>query len=575
MARVMIDGRRFSRFNEVPAYLRECGACLVLVIAAIAMLTAQFIATFLAPEDMLNPAFGTAWAPYSDALKPWLHGGLSFLFELPPPDYLYRPTIGVFWSAILAATGRVEMIPIFFSLWLLVFIVGAYLLARDSALRNTLVLWLCVSTFCFWDTWYTLYIATTNVDLAAFVLTVSGVILLLLGPNDSKGATWELLAGSLCLGIAAAIRGPMMIAGILIILVRVFLIAGVSSRLLLLSAFAFVGPIAFDIVLQRHYGVVNNGEVAFFCAYFDPTHGWTPACHTEYLARRPSKAEMLQGYLGFISSRSGLHHLLSSLYWRVSRDLSVLQSSEVLALITAMGLLGSRTKMSFFAEQPFDRASSSTPYSRLTHWTQGPGSPLLKAVLVAGSLLFLRKFAGAHEWSGLAWLALVIAAALSLRLWNSLLCLGGYIAGTAFLVLIGLTQDRLQNTFAFTLCLGVGLLIMETRPHRVRESKGNNRATRVFAGAVLALVAFLYLGNYLAPSTLRSTYQRDIHARRAAIKVSDDRTVNRSLYFTGDRVLVYVEHDSLPIGAVRVYRKLANEGNVYNTSFLQPNAFVE
>jgi hypothetical protein len=284
---------------------------------------------------------------------------------------------------------------------------------------------------------------------------------------------------------------------------------------------------------------------------------------------------VLQGYLGFISSGTGLHHLLASLGERVSRDLSAFQKPAVLMLITAMGLLGSRTKMSCFAELPVDGASSSTPSQPLTHWTQRPPSPLLKAALVAGSLLFLHPFAAAHAWIGVVWLALVIAAAFSLRIWRSLLCLGGYIAGTAFLVLIGLPQDRLQNTFAFTLCLGVGLLIMETRPHRVRNPINPNSATRVFSGAVVGLVAFLYLGNYLAPSALRSTYQRDVHARRAAIKISDDRTMNRSLYFTGDRLMVYLKHDSLPIGAVRVYRKFAIEGNVANASFLQPNAFVE
>jgi len=544
------------------------------VIAAIALLTAQFMATFLAPEDMLNPNLGTAWAPYSDALGPWLLGGLSFLFELPPPYYLYRPTVGVFWSAILAATGRVEMIPIFFSLWLLAFVVGAYLLARDSALRNALVLWLCVSALTFWNTWYPLNIATTAIDMPAFVLTVSGVILLLLVPRDSRDASWELLAGSLCLGVAAAIRGPMMMAGPFMILMCACVIARVSSKLLLLSAFAFVGPIALDIALQRHYGLVSNGVIGLFCVHFDPSHSWTPACSTEFLARRPSKMEVLQGYLGFISSDTGLRHLISSLYWRVSQDLSVLQTSKVLALITAMGLLGSRTNTSFFAEQPVDGASS-TPYSRLANWTQRPSSPLLMAALVAGSLWFVRKFAGAHEWSGLAWLALVVATALSLRLWNSLLCLGGYIAGTVFLVLIGLPMERLQNTFSFTLCLGIGLLIMDTRSRRVWKPIYHGSVTRVFAGAVLGLVAFLYLGNYLVPSALRSTYQKDVHARRAAIKISDDRMMNRSLYFTGNRSFVYIEHDLLPIGAVRLYRKLAMEGNVNNPSFLQPNAFVE
>jgi hypothetical protein len=568
----VIEQRRFIPFTEGRAYLQEHGAWLVIGLAAVAILTAQFIATFLAPEDMLAPNFGTAWAPYSDALGPWLEGGLSFLFDLPPKDYLYRPTIGVFWGALLAVTGRVQMIPIFFSVWLLVFVVGAYLLARDSALRNALVLWLCVGALAFWDTWHTLNIATTNVDLAAFVLTVSGLILLLLGPTESRAANWELVAGCLCLGVAAAIRGPMMVAGLFIIFVRVFPITRVRSSLLALSALAFVGPIGLDIALQDHYGVINNGLVGIFCVYSDPSHAWTPACHTEYLARMPSKLDVLHGYLVFVSSGIGLDRMFSSLLWRISRDLSVFQPSAVLATIMAMGLLASRMNTSTFAGKSVHGPSSSPPYRPLIDWVHD--SPLIRAALVTMSLLFLRSLPATHAW-GLPWLALAIIAALSLRLWRPVLCLGGYMAGTSFLVLIGLNSDRLQGTFSFMLYLGVGLLIMETQLRRGWKSNDNSFATRAFAGAILGLVALLYLGNYLIPSGLRSTYQRDVHARRAAIKISDDRIMNRSLYFTGDRALVYVEHDSLPIGGVRAYRKFVMEGNVGNSSFLRPNAFVD
>ena len=63
-------------------WLRRNAAWLAIAVAALAALTMAFLAVFRAPENMAAPVFGTAWAPYSDALGPWRDGGLSFLLGL-------------------------------------------------------------------------------------------------------------------------------------------------------------------------------------------------------------------------------------------------------------------------------------------------------------------------------------------------------------------------------------------------------------------------------------------------------------------------------------------------------------
>jgi hypothetical protein len=65
-----------------------------------------------------------------------------------------------------------------------------------------------------------------------------------------------------------------------------------------------------------------------------------------------------------------------------------------------------------------------------------------------------------------------------------------------------------------------------------------------------------------------------VDGRNAALKISDDRTLDRSLYFTGGHVPVYTRSDSLPIGAVRRDATLADARRFANDSFMKPNAFV-
>lgn len=122
-------------------------------IAAFAALLWQVAVVFATPDSPSAPTFGSAGAPYSDALGPWLVGGLAFLFDQAIPTYLYRPSIGLFWSSILGSLGRVDMIPVFFVAWLFIVLLGTVSLARDQALRNALIIWLTLSAVCFAQTW--------------------------------------------------------------------------------------------------------------------------------------------------------------------------------------------------------------------------------------------------------------------------------------------------------------------------------------------------------------------------------------------------------------------------------------
>ncbi|HZP85909.1 MAG TPA: hypothetical protein VFB54_03755 [Burkholderiales bacterium] len=536
----------------------SAGVCIV-------MLAMEFVRVFRAGENMAAPAFGTAAAPYSDALGPWLEGGLTLLFGLPPPTYLYRPTIGVFWSAILAATGRVDAIPTFFCAWFFALVIAVLVIARrDSALVHATLAWLAISVLAFAQTLQTLYIATTNVDLAAFVFTASGVLLLVARCGERTGLNLVLLSAAACLGIAAAIRGPMLIAGPVIIALHILVGRDHRTVKSVAAALAFATPVVVDVVLQRHFGVVNNGILALYCVYSDPAHTWTAACHQAYLVQHPSAAGVLRDYIAFAGSSLGMTHLLAAAANRAMRDLQLMQQLAAIGILLGVCALHALAR----------RRTDDTPPTRES--ARSAALPL-RFVVVTATLMLARYLQADHFTSDLAWLIAGTLSAAWLRLWRALICLLSYLLAMAFLCLMGMQGgDRLVATFSFTLYVGVALLVLDRPPSpALATPPAGTRSWQAVAVVLIAAMAFLYLGNHILPSELRTRYRNDVEAKPGvALKISDDPRIDRSLYYTGHRQIIYTRHDDLPVGSIRRYRQLLN-GESANGSFVKPNALLD
>lgn len=534
-------------------WLRRDAAWIAAGAAALAALAYAFVTVFGTPENMAAPTFGTAWAPYSDSLGPWLEGGLSFLFGYAPPAYLYRPTIGVFWASILGTTGRIEMIPMLFAGWLLTMLAAAVLMAEDRRVRNAVVVGMALVALGFAQTWHLLYISSTNVDLPALAVTSTGLLLLLWGRGS--GAHAALLVGCACLGIAAAIRGPMMLAGIVIIAARVLLVERTSGKVIAAGIALFLLPLAVEMGLQRHLGTINNGLMAIYCFYSDPAHAWTPDCNTAFLARKPGGAQILVEYVQYLLTLEGASGVGGGLKWRVARDLAPATQAAALAVLLAAGALAS------WSEKGFARAA-------------GP-SPFLRAIALVGALAALRWFGGSY--SAIALVLVALAAAAAFRLWATAMCLAGYLAATLYLCLLGLHGgDRLQHTFSFALYVGLGLLLMETaHPALPRAGRALGAMRQAIPAAAALAIVFLYLGNSVLPSSMRQTYESEVRGRAdVAIKLGEDARIDRSLYYTGQRALFYTADDVLAVGCVRKFGKLASD-RTGNVSFVQPNAFAD
>jgi hypothetical protein len=533
------------RFPKVEGFLiavaRYFGAAwLVLGLGAVAFLVNFFLVAFATPENIQAPTFGTAWAPYSDALGPWFEGGLSFLLRLPPPDYLYRPTVGLFWASVLAGSGgRPESIPIFFAGCLILLALGSVILSRDRE-RAILAVALTLCALSFAQTWGHLYISSTAVDMPSMLITLCGAVLLLFG-----GPGRAILAGSLCLGLAGAIRGPMLLAGPIMIGIRLIAISPPRRRIAIIAAGAFLLPIVIDVLLQKWLGLTNNGMALLYCVASDAARTWTPDCHRSFLHSQADAAHSIYAWLQFVTSAPGRTWLFDSFLHRVSQDMQPLYAPATLWILSGAALLGALTR---------PRAGQ-----------------LLVAFIGVGGLLLASHFN--LPKAGIAWIVLVLAVGGAARQWRAVCSMSGYVAGTLFLCSVGLPDHRLQHTFSFLLFLASASVALE--PGFRDNACSGLRHSSALSGIVIGLIVFLYIGSFLLPSRLRDVYREQVHMQpRVALKLSDDARIDRSLYYLGSREFVYTRSDAAERGTVRAYRALSNS-QLANESFVQPNAFLD
>jgi hypothetical protein len=166
---------------------------------------------------------------------------------------------------------------------------------------------------------------------------------------------------------------------------------------------------------------------------------------------------------------------------------------------------------------------------------------------------------------------LALLAALRCR-WIEFGLIAGYLAGVIFMVVLGIwAYDRISGTFSFLIYLSAILLLL---PHFSPAIPQNLRSLRLLSVGTLAVIVTLYTAVFWWPATLPNTFAKDVQSRLAAMKLSDDAVLDRSLYINGDRNLFYTPADGVPIGSVRPYRGLRYPDRFWNDSFLKPNEFV-
>lgn len=495
--------------------------------------------------------FGTARVPVSDALEPWLHGTLSYYFHHEPTPILYRPTVGLIFSSLLSSFGSLHLdwIPAFFACFLLATLI-LYFWSTPPALAAPVVLLLVFSALEFGKVVAHLNVGTLHVDFPSFVLTLCGLLFLILAFSRHPVSLAAASVAFLLLGMAAAIRGPLMLGGPVLLLGALFLLYRSAQRrgiLLLCACFFF--PLIVDWTIQKSCGLVNNGLIACFSFYSDPQHMWTARANTAYESLKPLPSEVMSRYVAFVSSPEGLKIVARNFFNQLHSDASLLVAPRnyvvvLLALVCLPIMAGGwSTQRSGKNEAP---PRHSVPFKGML--ITRVVVPCLFLLLIA-----LSPWAGGLLAGGLvAWM---IITSIWLRLHYAAACLLTYSLSLLFLSLLGFAWlPRISLTTSFCLPLGLYFFLLQNPAGGVEPQPTRPLFTSSIAAAGILL--WLYGANFLIPTPVKRIFHEKVDGRSAAIKISDGPESDRSLYYTGDRQLLYTLADPSPLGTVREYRRI-------------------
>ena len=402
----------------------------------------------------------------------------------------------------------------------------------------------------------------SNARLPAFVFTLAGLVFVLYGLRGSRA--FPLCVGVFSLGIAAAIRGAMLPAGLSILGFWYWKHPRGSALVIASALVSFAIPIALDDAFQHIFHTMNNAPVALYCAATDPTHFWTPECQLRFQRRAITDAQTLEIYLRFILFTQSLMDFTTGLGERIRYDLSSLGGPPffgTLLLALAYRLRSMSENSSDFPAVPWIKRAKAD-------------------LVVICSLLFLNI--------PLIDLALLIALCCFVALrrdFISLVCLSVYVSGLFMMTLFGATlvnginTDRAISTFSFALPLGLLVAVMAVDTDRSFFALKIPKIFRQIPSAIsgFAFVA-LYLGVWFLPFSWRSRYFSEDHTNNVALKIFDDPAVDRSGYYLLRKTIygtmrpypVYTVRDDFAIGTTRRFESLATDA-VENETFRRPN----
>ncbi len=386
---------------------------------------------------------------------------------------LYRPTVGLLFSSLLSSFGSLHLdwIPVFFACFLLATLT-LYFWSAPPVLAAPVVLLLVFSALEFGKVVAPLNVGTLQVDFPSFVLTLSGLLFLILAFSRQPVSLAAASVAFLLLGMAAAIRGPLMLGGPVLLLGALFLLyRSAQTRGILLLGACFFFPLVVDWTIQKSNGLVNNGLVACFSFYSDPQHTWTSAANAAYESLKPLPSEVLARYAAFVSSPEGLKVVSRYFFHQLHSDAALLVASRnyvvVLLALICLPIMpcGWCTRRSGENETP-PSAGRRVAFRRM----------LITRVVVPCLLLFLIALipsaAGLLAAGLVSWM---IITSIWLRLHYATACLLTYVLSLLFLSLLGFAWLP-RISLATSFCLPLGLYFFLLQNPAVRGSAADTTA---------------------------------------------------------------------------------------------------
>ncbi len=505
--------------------------------------------------------YGTALAPHSDALTSWLHGTLGFYFYGTSHNtLLLRPSIAVLYSGILTLTGLdgggwLGAIPMVFAALYGLALVAAFPLLETRG-RLALLLLSGLTFAARGPLIGPLVPDSLNTDFPGFAFTMVGLLLALVPlaqARPSVGPRALMLTGWVFLGFAAAIRGPGMLFGpalLLLLLLHVRVRTGrwaAAMAVTVAAGLAFLAPLMGDSALRAAIGVDAQGLIAFYSFYSDPTHTLTNEAYFRFVALKPTALEVLRGYLGFLLSDEGRSVVWGAVWERLGIDGVTLRGVGFHRVMVAAWALDAALTLgaALRAGAPLWRALLTPGQAAKLALLSISGLPAIAAFLPE-----LAPYATPGAVAlGLCVATLVGAAAVG-RVVPAAFALV-YLLGVLFVVLTG-AKYYSRVAHGFVLALYAGPLWVLLNP---AERLDWARARRIWAGSAagsfgLGLLILLAAG-FVLPTPMKALYRAEAMGRSVAIKISEDPGLDRALYFSGDREILYTRADGLPVGTLR------------------------
>jgi hypothetical protein len=545
-----VKSTQFRQKAEPATRVLIIGAAIVLAVMLGLRLDSLFLET---PTLVGSQGFGTARTPYSDALGPWLHGSLSYYLHDVPMSYLYRPTIGLFFSTIISATNSISAVP---TTWSVLFFLssGALFILGGWGHRAILAGVFGLMVIFFSELVRPLNPETLMADFWPMFMGLTGIWLIALSQGKDSHNLPGAAAGFLLLGIAACVRGPQLASGAALL---VWLAPGwLKQRNWLaigLLPVVFAGPFVVDSAIQKKYGIEGNGSVSLYGFYSDPNHQWTPEAHSRFLREKPDPVEVRARYLGLLFSAEGVN-IVAEKSASVLNTVAGLTTNRLFLLgLTALAGLGWLL-----------RSGSTAPVPSSARKWMGRAAFTCIA-LAAAALLFARANIPVVPVLILT-IGLLVHAACTGRRLTALLTLA-FCAGLAFHASLGLNGgQRVIGNYEILFLAALVAAVAET-PF---APEPRQRLIHGVAGAVFAIALIGYTGNFWIRTGFKSELRTQLAVPQTAAKLSDHRDLDRSLYLTGQMGLFYTTFDSEPFGSVRSFASIVAPDGFGNVTLIVP-----
>lgn len=553
---------RPKRFHALEFYLTA------LFIGALVLFVIHLHSSFARLTE-LHPAvigYGNASLPNSDAMDPWLRGTMGYYLHGTPTANLYRPTIGLFFSTILTIFQAVSAIP---KVFIAAFLAAAiYFFVSGPIFLRIILVGTLVTLNLNYDVFVSaLYPECVMTGFWTLSFSLIGLILIGLGQNAGERRWLPAVAGFSLVGIAAAVQGPQLLGGGLVLgWCATRWIQDREWKTLALSAVAFLAPTLCDTSIRTAYGITNNAVANLYCVYADPSHAWTPQTDQLYHLRDPSNQEVLGHFLAFITSPDGHAFLRSAMAFTQRQDALQIRRSGFISLLIVCAAIGWWT----------NRGGHETPYKPFPgpiekiRWRDWEIRLCLIGVLALIYMIVTRGTAALHY--PVLILAGVIAVAGILKGCPMAVCFAlSYVGSLTLHAVLGDASGyRVSVTYEIFVFVALVCLLVEPSA----SSDGSAKLARGlpgFSAIVILILAIAYAGNFVGRRGQKSYLRAELgETTRNVVKVSGDRAIDRSLYFDGKLSYFYTNDDGRPFGSIRTYAAIKAPAGLGIASLITP-----